>query len=154
MSDDSPQRKGGKARSEKLTKEERSEIARKGGLARSQQRQLPDLSTIPWAVAEGELKIGDKIIPCAVLENGKRVLTQQGVLLALGRARTAKGGEGASVDEGPAFLRASNLKNFIYNDLEASTKTIMYKPKVGDTLLTRDDLRLHMGRMPKPFLLS
>ncbi len=131
MSDDSPQRKGGKARSEKLTKEARSEIARKGGLARGQQRAAVDMSAIPWAVAEGQLPIGDKIIPCAVLENGKRVLTQQGVLLALGRARAAKGGEGASVDEGPAFLRAENLKPYVSNELEASTKTIIYKPKSG-----------------------
>lgn len=131
MTDESPQRKGGKARSEKLTPEERSEIARQGGVARSRHRQHTDLSSIPWAVAEGNLHIGDKVIPCAVLENGKRVLTQQGVLLALGRARTAKGGEGASVDEGPAFLRASNLKPYISNDLETSTKTIIYKPKTG-----------------------
>jgi hypothetical protein len=59
------------------------------------------------------------------------VLSQQGVLLALGRSRTAKGGEGASVDEGPAFLRAKNLKPYVSNELELSTKTITYKPKVG-----------------------
>jgi hypothetical protein len=131
MNNDSPQKKGGLARSEKLSQEERREIARKGGLARGQSRQATDLSAVPWAVAEGKLKIGDKIIDCAVLENGKRVLTQQGVLLALGRARAAKGGEGASVDEGPAFLRAANLKSFVSRELEASTKAIIYKPKTG-----------------------
>ncbi len=72
--DEFPQQKGGKARSEKLTSEQRSEIARKGGLARSQQAPR-DMSTIPWAVAEGELRIGNAAFPCAVLENGKRVLT-------------------------------------------------------------------------------
>ena len=106
-------------------------------MARSQQRSATDLSTIPWAVAEGELIIADKTIACAVLENGKRVLTQQGVLLALGRAWAAKGGEGASVDEGPAFLRATNLKPFVSNELELSTKAIIYKPKLGVTLLIR-----------------
>lgn len=128
--DESPQQKGGKARSEKLTKEQRTEIARKGGLARSQQAP-PDMSTVPWAVAEGELRIGNAAFPCAVLENGRRVLTQEGVLLALGRSRTAKGGEGASVDEGPSFLRAKNLKPFVSSELEASTRTIIYKPKAG-----------------------
>jgi general stress protein YciG len=61
MNNDSPQKKGGLARSEKLSQEERREIARKGGLARGQSRQATDLSAVPWAVAEGKLKIGDKI---------------------------------------------------------------------------------------------
>jgi hypothetical protein len=133
MSDDdaNPQRKGGKARALRLTPEERREIARQGGLARSARYQAPNPENIPWAVAEGTLTIGDATIPCAVLENGKRVLTQQGVLLALGRARAARGGEGASVDEGAAFLRAKNLKPFISNELELSTKPCVYKPKLG-----------------------
>ena len=130
MESDSPQSRGGRARSNKLSKEQRVEIARKGGLAKALKPTV-DPANIPWAVAEGELAIGEVKFPCAVLENGKRVLTQQGVLLALGRARTAKGGEGASVDEGPAFLRAKNLKPFISNDLIVSTKTITYKPKAG-----------------------
>jgi P63C domain len=128
--EDSPQQKGGRARSEKLSREQRTEIARQGGLARGQMAQR-DMSTIPWAVAEGELRIGEASFRCAVLENGKRVLTQDGVLQALGRSRTAKGGEGASVDEGPSFLRAKNLKPFVSNELEVSTRTIIYKPKLG-----------------------
>ena len=43
--------------------------------------------------------------------------TQEGFLLAIGRAGKAKGGEGATVDGMPAFLRAANLKEFISNDL-------------------------------------
>jgi len=89
------------------------------------------MMNIPWAAAEGTIKIGDAKIPCAVLDNGKRVLTQQGVLKAIGRARAAKGGEGASVDEGAAFLRARNLKPFISKELEASTKPIIFKPLKG-----------------------
>lgn len=132
MSDDNnPQRKGGRARAARLTSEERREIARQGGLARSARYQAPDPDAIPWAVAEGTLTISDARIPCAVLDNGKRVLSQQGVLLALGRARSAAGGEGASVDEGAAFLRAKNLKPFISRELELSTKACMYKPRLG-----------------------
>jgi hypothetical protein len=89
------------------------------------------MSEIPWAVAEGAIEIGDAKIPCAVLDNGKRVLTQQGVLKAIGRARAAKGGEGASVDEGAAFLRAKNLKPFVSKELEVSTKPIIFKPLKG-----------------------
>lgn len=90
------------------------------------------MTDIPWAVAEGFIKIGDDAkIPCAVLENGERVLTQQGVLRALGRARAAKGGEGASVDKGAAFLRAKNLIPFIASELTASTNSIVFKPLKG-----------------------
>lgn len=59
------------------------------------------------------------------------VLTQQGVLRSIGRARAAKGGEGASVDGLPAFLRANNLKPFISKNLEESTKPIIFKPNKG-----------------------
>jgi hypothetical protein len=86
------------------------------------------------ATHSGELKIagiGNGIIPCAVLEDGTRVLTQQGVLMALGRSRTAKGGEGASGDGLPAFLRANNLKPFISKELEESTVPIIFKPLKG-----------------------
>lgn len=145
MEADTPQRKGGRARSQKLSKEERSEIARKGGLARASRPAL-DLAKIPWADAEGVLTIGDAKFPCAVLENGKRVLTQQGVLLALGRSRTAKGGEGASVDEGPAFLRAKNIKPYVSKELEASTKTIVYKPKVGGYTPEKGGLAVAYGQ--------
>jgi len=75
------------------------------------------------------------VIPCAVLEDGRRVLTQQGFLQALGRARAAKGGTGASVttvDKLPAFLAAANLKPFISQDLIESTTPIRFRnPKGG-----------------------
>ncbi|MDD5171238.1 MAG: P63C domain-containing protein, partial [Syntrophales bacterium] len=79
----------------------------------------------------GDLKIGAISIPCAVLSDGTRVLTQQGVLKAIGRARSAKGGEGASVDGLPAFLRAGNIKPFISEELTASTTPIIFKTLTG-----------------------
>lgn len=89
------------------------------------------MANIPWAVKEGTIRIGDALLPCAVLDNGERVLTQQGVLGALGRARSAKGGEGASVDKGAAFLRAKNLIPFISKDLLMSTRAMEFKPLKG-----------------------
>ena len=51
------------------------------------------------------LIIGDIEIPCYVLEDETRVLSQEGFLEAIGRARKAKGGHGASVvDNPPIFL--------------------------------------------------
>ncbi len=77
--------------------------------------------------------IGDLQIACAVLDDAAntRVLTQEGFLTAIGRAGKAKGGEGASVDGLPAFLRATNLNEFISNDLIASTTPIEFVPLRG-----------------------
>lgn len=88
---------------------------------------------LPKAIAEGTLVIGDLRIACAVLddESNTRVLTQEGFLTAIGRAGKAKGGEGATVDGLPAFLRANNLKPFISNDLLESTTPIEFVPLRG-----------------------
>src|ERR1700716_1373180 len=104
------------ARRESLSPEERSAIARRAALARHDKG-------LPKAIAEGAIVIGDLRIACAVLDDqdNTRVLTQEGFLTAIGRAGKAKGGEGASIDGLPAFLRAANLTPFISNDLIGST---------------------------------
>lgn len=119
---------GGIARAAKMSAEERKLIAKKAAAVRW---GLP--TDIARAVAEGTLLIGDLRIPCAVLDdiNNTRVLTQEGFLTAIGRAGKAKGGEGATVDGLPAFLRANNLKPFIDNDLVASTSKIDFIPLRG-----------------------
>lgn len=65
-------------------------------------------------------------IQCAVLQDGTRLLTQGGFLLAIGRSRTPKAGTGATVAEVPTFLAANNLKPYIDNDLIESTKSIRF----------------------------
>ncbi len=87
------------------------------------------MSKKPLKVIAGEadrpLVIGDIHIQCFVLEDETRVITQQGFLEALGRARKAKGGQGASkVDNSPAFLAAKNLKPFIDKEITRSTTPI------------------------------
>lgn len=79
------------------------------------------------------LVIGDIEIPCYVLENETRVLSQQGFLEAVGRARKAKGGHGATgrVDKLPAFLAPKNLKPFVSNELIESTAPIPFHPTAG-----------------------
>ena len=76
---------------------------------------------IPRAICDGSLVLGKIVIPCAVLEDGRRVLTQEGTLLAIGRAAKAKGGQGGRGDMKPAFLRANNLKPFIDEEISRST---------------------------------
>lgn len=122
---DSNKVQAGLARAAALSSDERSAIARRAALSRH--------SGLPKAVAEGVLNIGGVPITCAVLNDKEntRVLTQEGFLVALGRAGKAKGGEGASVDGKPAFLRAKNLEPFISNDLVASTTPVEFIPMKG-----------------------
>jgi P63C domain-containing protein len=88
------------------------------------------MADIPWALKEGEIRLGDAArIPCAVLDNEERVLTQQGFLRALGRARTARN-YGASVDQNVAIFGTKNLVPFIPIEL-LSTKPILFKPLKG-----------------------
>src|SRR5438128_1119381 len=95
--------KGGKARAESLTVEQRRDQARRAVEARWNM-------SIPRAINTGKLNIGGIIIPCAVLNDQTRVLTQRGFSVALGRYKNPR--KSAIVDL-PVFLSASNLKPFV-----------------------------------------
>lgn len=125
--------KGGKATAAKLTQEEKRERARKGAIARWGSHPDSNLPIAEHGSPDRPLRLLGSEIPCYVLSDGTRVLTQQGFLLALGRARTAKGGTGASgnVDNAPAFLAANNLKSLISDELIASTKAIEFRLPTG-----------------------
>ena len=122
--------KGGKARAAKLSPEYRSEIARQAAETRwAIERKGPQPLR---ATHEGILKIGTMEIPCAVLEGGRRVLTQSGFMKALGRARQAKGRQYYDSDVNlPAFLTAKNLKPFISKELEVTSSQIEFRPLRG-----------------------
>jgi hypothetical protein len=122
--------KGGRARAEKLSAEQRQDIARQAAEARwATERTGPQPLK---ATHEGILKIGAMEIPCAVLEGGQRVLTQSGFMRALGRARQAKGRQYYDADVNlPAFLTAKNLKPFISKDLEVTSSQIEFRPLRG-----------------------
>lgn len=83
----------------------------------------------------GEISIGSAIIPCAVLEDGTRVLTQRGFLQAIGRSGQPTSGKGSSVEKMAPFLDAPNLKPYIDKDLERSSVPIQFRgagaPKGG-----------------------
>lgn len=120
--------KGGLARAERLTPEQRADIARKAAAAR-------------WAgdgvlaTHTGTLRIGDIEIECAVLEDGRRVLSQRGVNRALGRVhggaefrKKLEGEEGGG--QLPVFLVSNALKQHISKDLEVVVKEpILYRTK-------------------------
>lgn len=119
---DGIQSQGGKARAAKLTPEQRSEIAKKASSAR-------------WSVKalyEGEVQVSEDIsIPCAVLEDGTRLLTQQGFLKAIGRARSAKGGQGSTVEGVIPFLAAKNLQPFVSDELRAAAVPVEFRTDKG-----------------------
>ena len=94
------------------------------------------MNTDPLRVIAGApdrpLVIGEIEIPCYVLEDETRVLSQQGFLEAVGRAKKAKGGHGArGVDNPVAFLAAGNLQPFIPAALEGSTTPIPFQVHSG-----------------------
>lgn len=118
---------GGKARAKKLSKARREEIARTAADARWQVKR---------ATHAGELDIAGRKIACAVLEDGRRVLSQQSFLAAIGRRGNSDGAkasqDGSDFPKVPAFLAANNLKPFIGESLASSCTPILYRmPKGG-----------------------
>ena len=119
------QEKGGRARADALAPQRRSEIAREAAAARWS-------DVVPRATHEGPMRIGGVVIQCAVLEDGRRLITQSGFMVALGRARQAKGRGYYDADVNmPAFLTAKNLKPFIPNDLGVTSSQIEFRTLRG-----------------------
>ena len=84
----------------------------------------------PLKVIAGEpdspLVIGEIEIPCYVLEDATRVLSQGGFLVAIGRSRTPSSQRRGDVDNLPSFLAAGNLKPFISDGIMTSTTPISF----------------------------
>jgi hypothetical protein len=125
--------KGGQKRAESLSPERRKEIALMGVAARKQKALArQEIDKLPKATHEGVVEIGDIPIQCAVLAGGKRVLTQSGFMVALGRARQAKGRDYYDADVNlPAFLTAKNLKPFIPEELLVTSSQIEFRTLSG-----------------------
>src|SRR5581483_8765912 len=123
-----PKAKGGIARAEKLTSEQRREIARKAAESRWSDAVRETICGSP----DQPLRIGEIEIECYVLEDGTRVLTQASFLEALGRHRKAnvRREEG---DEGvPPILQGKALKPFISDEtLEKSRPIKFQRPEGG-----------------------
>jgi hypothetical protein len=69
------------------------------------------------ATHQGKLKIGDKELNCAVLEDGTRVLYRSAIFKAFDRPSRGKIKVGSRVTNMPSFLDANNLQPFISNEL-------------------------------------
>jgi hypothetical protein len=121
---ESPQSKGGKLRAERLTREERSEIAREAAKARWD-------GTLPKAIAGGPdrpIKIAGIEVPCYVLDDGRRVISSLGMLGTLNIARGGAMKRGMSRLE--LFVSGKLIKPYISNDLHERVRNPV-KFKVG-----------------------
>ncbi len=122
---------GGVARAKALSSEQLKEIATKGGTARWS-------NDVEIAKSFGEMQIADTSIPCAVLEDGTRMLSERAITKAFGGKRGGSHwkrlktmAESAYL---PVFLSAGNIKPFINQDLEDSlARRRLYRPKKGGT---------------------
>lgn len=112
--------RGGYARAEALSPEERSEIAKRAAVARWNNPLLK-------GTHQGELRLGNKVLPCYVLEDGTRVIARAGVLRAIGRTGKAKGGRQYDNEfQTPVFLSAENLKPFVSEELIKNSTPIVF----------------------------
>lgn len=124
--------RGGAARAAKLSPERRSEIARKGGLAKKAKQQLGDES-LPVASHPGVLRFGDLQFPCAVLSDGARVLTEADFMEGLGMYRSGalsvRRTDGAPI---PLYLAFKNLFPFVVRHLgDVHIKPLKYRTLTG-----------------------
>lgn len=118
--------KAGLARSKALSSDERKQSASVAAVA----RWNPGIAK---TTHDGALNIGDLIIPCAVLEDGTRVLTQRGMLRALGRNERASGKKGREGDAGmlPDFMRSKAINPYISEELSLAATPIVFAQKGG-----------------------
>lgn len=111
--DETPQSKGGKARSRKLSPEERSRIAREAA-----QRRWADSSPVAiYGAADKPIRIGDIEIGCYVLDDGRRVIPTNSMLDTLSMARGGSMVRGMNRLE--LFASRDRIKPYISNELMA-----------------------------------
>lgn len=113
--------KGGFARAQALSAEQRQDIARKAAEARWD-------PNIPRATHTGVLTVGSVEIPAYVLENGDRILSTRGIMKSLRRTWRGRKYRGTEL---PVFLEANNLKPFISDALDPVLKPVIFRTDRG-----------------------
>lgn len=108
--------KGGAARASSMSAERRSEIARNAALAKA---EIANLQRATHGSADHPLKIGEIEIPCYVLEDGTRILSQRGVMSGVGITRGSSHGGG---DRLSAMMESSALSGFASPDVLLAIK--------------------------------
>ena len=118
--------KGGAARAAKLSPDERKAISKKGVDAKRDRAALPKAT---HGSSDKPLRIGETEIPCYVLEDGTRVLSQRGLITGIGMSSgSTRSGDARHV----AFFDQEAMKPFVVNDLTVMLKQpIRFVPPHG-----------------------
>ena len=116
MEDETPQMKGGRARSEKLSPEERSRIAREAAKKRWRE---PTPEAI-YGAPDKPIRIADIEVPCFVLDDNRRVIPTVGMLNSLAIARGGSMIKGMNRLE--LFVSRERIKPYVSIDLESVSK--------------------------------
>lgn len=122
--EDSPQALGGKRRAEKLTPEQRREIAQKA--AQERWAKIKDRSRLPEAASDGILWIGEIPLDVYRLDDERRVISKKAMAAVLG----------LKSEGGNAFMRTMSRKGvrsvFSEKLLKTIEEPIFFKPLNGD----------------------
>jgi hypothetical protein len=86
----------------------------------------PATPKLPKAIRENFLLIGEKKLPCAVLEDGTSILSRNAVFRAFGRTKRGRSKLEVREPNMPSFADAKNLKPFIDNEFPGGLTTITY----------------------------
>lgn len=124
---DQSKARGGLARAESLSPEERSQIAKQAAAA----RWAEGLSEAVCGSPDQPLRIGDIEIECYVLEDGTRVLTQAGFLEALGRHRKANVRREGGEEPMPPILQGKAINPFISKEIQEKSRPIVFRLPSG-----------------------
>jgi P63C domain len=108
---------GGKARINSMTAEERSQMAKKGAATRWDKSRK--MGSLPSTSHRGEITIGNHVIPCFVLNDGRRVVSEIGLTAIFGTSggKTYRLREQTAPQSGgplPLFLASKALHPFIH----------------------------------------
>lgn len=86
-----------------------------------------------YGSADQPLNIGEIIIPCYVLEDGRRVLSQSGLVASLGMKRGGKGRAGG--DRLLSFVTGKGLEPYVSKELmDASNNPIKFRTTSGSLI--------------------
>jgi hypothetical protein len=125
--------RGGFARAEALSPEERKDIARRAAAARWD-------PNVPQAAHSGELTIGKMTFPCSVLSDKTRILTQSDFMKGMGMYYSGwvaknRPAEDVAADV-PLFLSFRSLKPFIDQHLgDLQSIVVRYRTERGNLAL-------------------
>jgi hypothetical protein len=127
MNEISGKARGGAARMAGVPKRERKALARKAAAA----RWSVDIKQATHGSDDHPLKIGDMEIPCYVLEDGRRVIIQGGMMTALDMKQGTAGRGGG--DRLAKFIATKAISPFVTNELlDVITNPIKFR--VGGSL--------------------